>query len=427
MPSCRAALLAAAVVMCAAYAPARADLRPLLSLDDAFQRVVERHPDLAIHHQRAAAASARIDRAAQRPAWAVGASIENVLGSGTASGFGASELTVSLSSVIERGSKQAARTVLAERRAAALSSERDAAYLDLMAETARRYLEAVAANAQARLWAQDAARRQRTLQAAAHRVAAGGASPATRLAAEAALVEAQGRQQRALRAAELQRLRLALLWGGREANFLVADALDRLPEIEPLAAILDRLEASPELRVFAGEQRIREARLQLARSERVADLGWEIGVRRPQGERDWALIGSLSLPFGAADRAAPAIREAEAELAALALERDSRTRALEATLAAAHAQHDAAMAEARQIDDALLPLLTQAEQAARRAYHAGAIDYRDWSAILDDIAEARERRLQAALIAHRALIELQRLTGHALQVGSDDDAPDAQP
>ena len=57
---------------------------------------------------------------------------------------------------------------------------------------------------------------------------------------------------------------------------------------------------TPELRRFASEARLREARVQLARSARQADIDWQVGVRRLQAGSDWALVGSVSMPLGSA-------------------------------------------------------------------------------------------------------------------------------
>lgn len=59
----------------------------------------------------------------------------------------------------------------------------------------------------------------------------------------------------------------------------------------------------------------------------------------------------------------------------------------------------------------IIPKLVRAEQAAERAYRAGAISYLEWAQLQSDTTSARKQQLEAALDAHRALIEIQRLTG----------------
>src|SRR5688572_24513149 len=182
------AALAAAVFLLVAGALARAD-EPL-TLDDAFARVVETHPELEALRYGEAALAAERERAALPPPLALGAGAENVLGTGDASGFHGAELTLSLASVLERGGKRDARIAVADRRLEALALVRSAKRLDLLAEVARRYLDAASARALAELAREDAAQRARIVDAAAARVDAGGAPESTRLSAEAARLRA---------------------------------------------------------------------------------------------------------------------------------------------------------------------------------------------------------------------------------------------
>jgi outer membrane protein, heavy metal efflux system len=407
------AAAAAAVAVLGVSTPVRAT--ETLRLEDAFQRVIASHPDLAVLRLREAALSAERNRAAQRPALHLGASAENVFGTGAASTLDAAEITVSLSSVLERGGKREARITLADGRFDAVELLREAKRLDLLAEVARRYLDAVAAVAQAEIARADVAQRERALNAAKQRVTAGGAPESVALAAMASGMRAAGDVQRAERASTLARRRLALLWGDTRSDFAVAEHdLVALPTVVDFNALAMLLERTPELRAFAHEARLHEARLQLARSSRTPDLEWQVGLRRLQTESDWALIGSVSLPLGSAARAAPEIDAVSAEIEALALERDGTQRALEATLAEAQGRLEAAVAEATQLDLELIPTLQRAEQSAEQAYRRGAISYLEWAQLQSETQAAQRQRLAASLEAHRALIELQRLTGETL-------------
>ena len=182
---------------------------------------------------------------------------------------------------------------------------------------------------------------------------------------------------------------------------------------DSFSVLADLLERTPELNQFVGERRIREARLQLARSEVRADLDWQIGVRRLQETDDTALVGSVSMPLGASRRAEPEIRAADAELASLEIEREAKGLSLYSTLAEAHGRYRVAQVEVQRLQDDVLPKLAKAEAAAERAYGAGAISYLEWAQLQSERTNARKQQLDAALEAQRALIEIQRLTGQA--------------
>ena len=59
-----------------------------LTLNDAFVRVAQNHPNLRLVNASAAILAAEREQATQRPPWTLGAEIENALGTGDASGMG---------------------------------------------------------------------------------------------------------------------------------------------------------------------------------------------------------------------------------------------------------------------------------------------------------------------------------------------------
>lgn len=391
-----------------------------LSLDDAFGRVANTHPDLRLLGPRQQVLLAERDQATQRPPWVVGAELENAFGSGGASGLQGADLTLSLASVFERGGKLDARRTLVESRIDALAVERETKRLDLLAETARRYLAMLAAREQREIAQFDIAQRRRTVAAARHRLQAGASPESVVLTAQAALAKAELERARAGQRHNAARQHLAALWGERSPSFEVAtvDPL-RLEAIDDIATMETMLVRTPELREFASEQRVREARLQLARSQVIGDINWSLGLRRMQAEDDFGLVAGVSMPLGTRDRAQPGIRAAEAELASLGIEREVKDMALYSTLVEAHGRYRIAQLEVARLRDDVLPKLARAESAAERAYRGGAISYLEWAQLQSERTTTRKQQLEVALDARRALIELQRLTGDALIAETD--------
>lgn len=409
----RSAARAALVAALAWALPAHAGDR--LTLDDAFARVARTHPELRLFGPRSDERLAELEQAALRPPLRAGLELENALGSGALRGVDGAELTLSLAGVFERGGKLDARRTLAQHRIDALASEREAERLDLLAETARRYLAVAAADARIGLAREDIAQRQRTVGAARQRLQAGASPESVLLTAQAALARAELDEARAVQARDAARQHLAALWGERAPDFELADAaLLELPEIEPAPRLAALLDATPELARFTDARRIAEARLQLARTAAAPDLDWQLGVRRLQDGGDTALVAGLSWPLGGARRARPEIRAAEAGLAALEIERQADGIALYATLVEAHGRYTGARLEVRRLGEDVLPRLARAADAAARAWRAGAASYLESAQLQSEHTAARQRRLEAALEAHRALIELQRLTGQPL-------------
>jgi outer membrane protein, heavy metal efflux system len=417
-----------ALLLASCLLPARAQtpsaVPSVLTLDDAFARVARAHPDLRLFGARHDILLAERDAAALRPPLRAGFEVENILGSGETRGFDRAEATLTLAGVFERGGKLDARRTLAQRRIDALAVQREAQRLDLLADVARRYLAAQGAHADAAIARRDSEQRKRTVAAARQRLQAGASPESVVLTAQAALARAEMTLARADQRETAARQHLAALWGERDPRFELAESDPlALPAIAGPDALSDLLEASPELMQIADERRIREARVRLARSAATPDVDWQVGARRLQDGGDVALVGSVSLPLGGTARARPGIHAAEAELAALELERESRDVALYSTLVEAHGRYRVAQLEVERTGDEILPRLARAEQAAERAYRAGAISYLEWAQLQSERIAAQRQQLEAALDAQRALIELQRLTGASLLATT---APSAQ-
>lgn len=408
-----AALAALAIAPCVA---AQVPLPPApLTLDEAIDRVARVHPDLRLPALQRAAAQARLEEAAFKPSLVFGVEIENALGTGGNRGFDAAETTVSLAGVLERGGKLDARRALAQANIDALAPQREVVRLDLMAEVARRYLAITAATAQRRIAVDDIGQRTRAVGAARQRLQAGASPAATLMTAQAALAQAELDRDRADQALRAARLSLSALWNARSVDFdtVSGDPL-QLPMLQDFDQLAGLLERTPELAVIAGEERVREAQLQLASSRQRSDVSWQFGVRDMRDNGDTALVAGFSVPLGSMRRAGPEIRAAQAELAMSAVERQGRALRLHATLAEAHGRYETARVEVQRMDTDVLPQLLRAENAAGSAWRAGAISYMEWAQLQAMRMDALRRQLDAALSAQSALIEIQRLSGQPL-------------
>lgn len=399
-----------------------------LTLDDAFARVEQAHPDLRLAGGQRNVLTAELDRASFKPPLVVGASAENALGTGEASGLSGAELTLTLASVLERGGKLDARRALVQSRIDSLALQRESKRLDLLAEVARRYLAVVSVQKQRAIADLDISQRKKTVSAARERLRAGASPESTVLTAEAMLARAELERARALQRESGARQHLSALWGERDPDFEVvtSDPL-ALPKIAAFDELTNWLSRNPEIAQFANEQRIREARLQLARTQTMPDLTWQVGVRRLQATDDFGFVASASVPLGARQRAQPEIRVAEAELALLEIERESRNISLYSTLADAHGRFLTAQLEVGRQGSEVIPKLGRAEAAAERAYRAGAISYLEWAQLQSERTSARKQQLEAALEAQRALIEIQRLTGQPFVAGPAERLPGETP
>jgi len=397
--------------------PVPAQQARVLTLDAAFTRALEKHPELTRFDHLREGARAALEAESRRPPLRVEFELENAPRTRQDSSLDSAEGTLSLASVFERGAKREARIAVADAQLDSLALREEQRRADLLAEVARRFLDLVAAQALADLSATEVSQREKAVEAAGQRVRAGATPESVRFAADAALGRAMLQRDRQSVQARAAALRLAILWGSRQPDFDrgAGDVLS-IPATPSLDALRELLDSSPELRLYADESRLREARVRLAQSARSADLDWRAGVRRLEEDGSWTGVIGVSIPLGTASRAAPGIRAARAELAALALEHEAETLTLEATLVEAWVRLDGARAEVVAARDELLPKFDQAERASERAFRVGALTHAEWAQVQSEAMGARREQLLAAVEAHRALIEIQRLTGSPFTV-----------
>ncbi len=413
-----AALAAIAFVPCV-YAQGTTPAAPL-TLDDAIARVAQYHPDLRLAQAQRPVWEARRDAAGLSPPLTVGVELENALGTGEARGVDAAEVTVTLAGVLERGGKLDARRAVAQANLDSLAPQRETARLDLMAEVARRYLAVTDARQQLRIAESDIEQRRRAVAAARLRLQAGASPESVLMTAQAMLAQAELDRDRARQMDQSARAALSALWRQRDPGFdVVSGDPMQLPALQDFAVLADELQRTPELAVLAGERRIREAQVQLARTEARPDVSWQVGVRNSRDTRDTSLVAGFSLPLGSVRRAEPEIRAAEAELALNSVEREARALQLYATLAEAHGRYLTSRLEVTRMARDVLPQLKRAENAAEKAWRAGAISYMEWAQLQAMRIEARQRQLEAAIAAQTALIEIQRLTGQSMVAATD--------
>ncbi len=162
-----------------------------LTLRDAVARMMDANPRLAGQKFALAAADARRDQAALRPAFQVGLTTEDIFGTDRRSTFGEAVVTLQLSTVLELGGKRGNRMGAAARERDLLFTELDAEKLDTIAEVTRRFIRVVAAQREVTLAKRSLELAMNTRKAVALRVSAGRGSVVEERNSEVALTRAE--------------------------------------------------------------------------------------------------------------------------------------------------------------------------------------------------------------------------------------------
>ena len=144
-----------------------------LSLEQAISDVLEHNPALKAAGYESRAAAARIRSAGLTPALRTSIEFENFGGDGILSGSDGLESTLSLSKVLELGGKSRLRGDVARHEALVLHNEQDAERLDILADTAKRFIEVVSDQERLAIAEESLALVQRTHEVVKQRVEAG--------------------------------------------------------------------------------------------------------------------------------------------------------------------------------------------------------------------------------------------------------------
>jgi len=386
-----------------------------LTLARAIDAALRGNPDLRASSYELSAAQARIIQAGLRPNPELGIQWENFAGTGATRGTRALETTLSLSQVVELGSKRDRRQSVALADSDLVSIAQRARELDVLANVTSRFIDVVAAQERARFSAEATALTQKMLDAIDARVTAGRSPEAERSRARIALTRAQVEQRQADSELRSARCTLSASWGRPEPAFSTATAdLFELRSVAPLPALLRQLEQSPDFIKFASEGRLREAELRLARAQTRPDLTFSLGVRRFEAGSDAALVAGLSMPLPLYDRNQGAIREAQARLSQNVAQQEAAFVTARAALFALYQGMTAARERVTTLRSEALPQAQQALDQTRNGYERGRFSFLELSTAQEELLALKSAVIDAAADYHRLLTEVERLTNTAL-------------
>ena len=391
------------------------DALPPLTLVKALSSALAGNPDLKSFAAQRQAQSARIEGAGLKPAPVFNSELENVLGSGRTRGLDAAEATFALSQVIELGDQRAHRIEAARLGMGGIDSAQQVAELDVLAEVRREFIHVASDQEQLKLTQLATTLAERTLAEVRRRVQAA-KSPTVELhRASILLSRAEVEQEHAEHELLTSRIKLAALWGAREADFgPVATDLFRLPEVSSHTELATRLATSPDLLRFASEARQRDAEVRLAESKSRSQLTVSAGLRRLQEDGDTALVAGFSLPLFGARSAQPAIAEARAEREGIESQAAAARLKAETKLFELVQELRHSITEAEMLRDKVLPEMEQALKETEYAYQRGRYSYLEWVDAQRERVSVQRALIEAAANAHLFKAEIERLTGAAL-------------
>ena len=473
-PSALAAAVAFAVVISNVLAQEDIEQQEpagTITLRQAVHAALAGHPRLAVEAWDARIAEARIVQAGLRPnpelsievedlrlssapaetagTWSLRASAapavvwERARTTSGGKGFDNSEITLSVSQIIELGGKRAKRVAAARNEKQVALWDYESARADVVAETAHAFTAVLVAQEKLVQRSELVELAQRVTDAIALRVKAGQVSPLDLKRARMTLAEEEIAHARATRELNAARVRLAAMWGATSPRFdAVAGWLDDLAAPPDRDALEQEISRNPDLRRWAAELSSRQAQLEAQRAQRVPDATVSLGVKSagvassssnsweldtdgsltfsrghatPDRDRDNSLVLGFSIPLPIFDRNQGGIAEAEAMTGKASAGQRASQITLSSELAAVYEYAMAAYEEALNLRETIFPLAEETFDKVQTGYDMGKFGYIEVLESQRRLIENRTAYLDALGRYREAVTTLERLTGHGLE------------
>ncbi|MDN7619493.1 TolC family protein [Burkholderia cenocepacia] len=334
-------------------------------------------------------------------------------------GFSRAERTSTalINQTIELGGKRRVRLDVASYGREAASASLDDQGAAVRADVTAAFYGLLAAQRELQVTEESAAIAARSADLAGRRAQAGKVSPVEATKAQVAAAGVQIEVVTARGRVEVAREKLnAVMGGARDGRLAVRGDLETVPPVEPLSALVARLDGAPLARAARAEMLRSNAAVSLERARRIPDVTVSAGVKRVTtgGVPDNQAVVGVSIPIPLFNTNKGALLEAthKAERANADLDRE-RTR-LRLELTQAYANFEAAEQEAQRLKSDILPAARLALDAMSRGYELGKFSFLDVLDAQRTLFQGQSQYVRALAGAHAARADIGRLVGTPL-------------
>ncbi|WP_160178862.1 TolC family protein [Paraglaciecola mesophila] len=386
-----------------------------MTLQSAIQRTLTNSPELHEFTYRQQAVEGEIKTASLKPEVTAGIELENFLGTGDVSGTKDTEMTLTLSSVIELGNKLNSRKEFTKAQSTLVEAQKQVQTLDVLAEVTRRYIDVLAQQALIDAQQETETLARYTYQAVTKRVDAGASPVFEPQRAEAALARARLDVVTAQQTKQAMIKSLAIMWGEKNPTFTgVEGDLFTLQSSPSLTSLFNTLLDSPNLEVYTKESRLQASQVRLTQAANQSDLSWTAGIRRINGIDDTAFVAGVSMPLFAGNRNIGEYEKQRAVQGQLEQQKQSATQNLYHQLNMALVARNNALLNVQALQDSIIPPLVQALELVEQAYINGRFSYFEWVSTRQELLNAKQALIQSAKQAHQRGADIEALTGQPL-------------
>ena len=386
-----------------------------LTLPEVIARVLLNNPELEAFSLEVRAREARALQAGLYKNPNLVIDVEDIFGSGAFRDVQSSQSTLLLSQVIELGGKRAKREKEALSHKDLAFWDYEAARMNILTRVAKAYTDALTAQEKLKLARELVQLSENSYNAVKARVDAGKVSPIHEVKAQVALSTTRIQQQHADNNLKAAYRRLATFWGSMTPRFKqVTGLLYRIAPVPPFDTLTGHMQSNPDLARWAAEMAQRTAAVDLEQANAVPNLKVGAGARWLEDTNDNAFVVEFSIPIQLFDRNQGGIAEARHRVAKAKAQRRAVELKLNYALATGYTRLANAHSRVTSLKTKILPGARTAFEAVNEGYRFGKFGYLE---VLDSQRtwfNARSQFLDALAEYHKAVADVERLTGQAV-------------
>ena len=292
----------------------------------------------------------------------------------------------------------------------------EAARLDVLAETKKAFVAALAAQEHVTLAEEAVKLGEEVDRAVGEMVSAGKTSPVAAKEASVALSLERLRLARVRRQADAARRRLAARWGETQPEFtLVRGDLHRVDAVPPAVALEELIVDNPDLARWEDAVDLSRSRVESQQAEAWPDLTLTGGVKQIRELDIYSYLVGFAVPLPLFDRNQGGIGEANATARRVEEDRRAARVRVESEFRSAWADLHFAAREAGTLSESVLPGARDAFEATREGFKQGKFTYLQMLVSQRTLFETREQLIASLATYHQAVADVERLIGRSLK------------
>lgn len=392
------------------------DRKIVLDFDTALQRVYSHSPDIIAADIETDLSQAQIRQAEVIPNPEFELDVDNFGGSRGFKKFDSTEVTYSVTQLIELGGKRRARVSVAEQEEIVAQLNLEQVKFETRLKLLQAFVATFSEQELLNLARQKQIESEKVLNSVKGKVEAGKVPPTQQHKAEIALIRANHDFEHEFRQFSSAKYRLASQWGA--GGCLDFDTVSyRFYEITPPPAFCGlnvELDNNLDLEILNQEIAVAEQNICLTQAESVPDIFVNAGVVNIKETHDTAATFSLVVPIPIFDRNKGNIDISHYELCLAETKRDAMRRELETNLLLAYEEWVCSYHEAISLRDNVLNKAEESFQHIQEGYAQGKYEFLEVLDAQRTLTDIQESYIDAVRRYHLQKAEVESLIGKCL-------------